>query len=262
MWRLRRDIAMNTRPIRRLVSSPLLLAGLALVLLGVAGIAIAAIPSGDATVHGCYTKIGGILRVIDTEKSPPERCTRFEEPIVWNQQGPAGRQGEPGAPGPAGEPGVKGDAGEPGPPGAKGEPGDPLSSLNALEGISCVRNGEPGTVRLAFAPDDSAATIRCALPQDPVLVRVAAPVCVPPDGPAPGYKEVAIDRPAPAGGTKVALRSSSPAMLTVPDSVRIPAGERFAAFEIYPHSPGDVRISAELYGTVLHTDVRVAVACP
>jgi hypothetical protein len=48
-------------------------------------------------IQGCYTKIGGILRVIDTAKA--ERCLGIEVPISWNQKGLKGDPGASGAPG-------------------------------------------------------------------------------------------------------------------------------------------------------------------
>lgn len=48
-------------------------------------------------IQGCYTKIGGILRVIDSAKG--ERCLGIEVPISWNQKGLKGDPGANGAPG-------------------------------------------------------------------------------------------------------------------------------------------------------------------
>jgi Collagen triple helix repeat (20 copies) len=55
------------------------------------GIAWAAIPGDGGVISGCYTKIGGVLRVIDTAKG--QQCTNLEVPISWNQQGPKGADG-------------------------------------------------------------------------------------------------------------------------------------------------------------------------
>jgi hypothetical protein len=166
------------------------------------GVATGTIPGGDGKINGCYGKVGGVLRVIDAEKSPPAACTRFEVPISWNQigaqgapgpAGPAGEKGEPGEPGaqgtqgepgPAGEPGAPGPAGEQGengepgaagpprPEGAQGERGEPgasgeqLSSYDVLDGIPCRRDGEGGAIALTYGAD-GVATVRCVLPEPP-----------------------------------------------------------------------------------------------
>jgi hypothetical protein len=104
--------------------------------LAVATVAFAAIPDGDGAISGCYTKIGGVVRVIDTAKG--ERCTRYEVPITWNQAGSPGQPGEPGPrgePGAQGEPGPAGPQGEPGPqgqPGPQGEPGPAGGSVDVV----------------------------------------------------------------------------------------------------------------------------------
>jgi hypothetical protein len=143
-----------------------------------AGIATGAIPGDDGRISACYTKIGGVLRVIDVEKSPPETCTRLERAISWGQAGPLGPPGPAGAVGSAGPPGPKGDKGAPGEQGLpgeqgpKGEPGEPgppgpaLSSFDQLDGLDCTRGGEVGSINLSYASDASA-EIRCVLPSTP-----------------------------------------------------------------------------------------------
>jgi hypothetical protein len=76
------------------------------------GVAWAAIPSGNV-IDGCYQKVEGQLRVIDST----ETCRPSELPISWNQTGPQGPQG------PQGLKGDKGDTGETGPQGPQGESG-------------------------------------------------------------------------------------------------------------------------------------------
>ncbi len=95
----------------------LLLAAVAAVAVG-AGAAVAAIPSSSGAVNGCYEKVTGILRVIDTDAG--KTCKSFENPITWSVRGPQGERGEPGAVGPAGASGPQGPAGA---PGARGEDG-------------------------------------------------------------------------------------------------------------------------------------------
>jgi len=53
----------------------------------------AAIPDAAGTIHGCYDRNSGQLRVTDTETSQPKTCTTKESPLTWNQQG---QQGPPG----------------------------------------------------------------------------------------------------------------------------------------------------------------------
>ena len=91
------------------------------------GVGMRAIPDRRGSIHGCYGKLGGVLRVIDTAKS--QRClSAFEVPVDWNQtgrrgQGDQGPAGATGAAGPAGPAGSAGAAGPAGPAGPSGPPG-------------------------------------------------------------------------------------------------------------------------------------------
>src|SRR3954451_8752419 len=98
------------------------------VLLG-GSVALGAIPGAGGKIDACYTKVGGVVRVIDKAKG--EACgSRLETPLSWNQTGPAGATGPKGEtglggqPGPAGLPGAKGEKGETGPAGEPGGKGD------------------------------------------------------------------------------------------------------------------------------------------
>jgi hypothetical protein len=77
------------------------LVGLVIVgaLLVVGGIAYANIPDGSGTIHACYQKNQGALRVIDTDKA--QTCSSSETPLSWNQTGQQGQQGPPGPTGPS-----------------------------------------------------------------------------------------------------------------------------------------------------------------
>jgi hypothetical protein len=89
-------------------------------LLGVAGVAYATIPDSGGVIHGCYSKSGGSLRVIDASVT---NCTKSETALDWNvqgQQGPQGPQGAAGPQGPAGPQGAAGPQGPAGPPGPSG----------------------------------------------------------------------------------------------------------------------------------------------
>jgi hypothetical protein len=74
-----------------------------------AGAALAAIPDGNGTIHGCYTAQRHILRVIDTESGAA--CRQNESAVDWTQAGPAGLQGPQGVQGPQGGQGAAGEAG-------------------------------------------------------------------------------------------------------------------------------------------------------
>ncbi|GAA0408350.1 hypothetical protein GCM10010160_41000 [Acrocarpospora corrugata] len=92
------------------------------------GAAYAAVVAGE--FHGCVGKLTGSLRMIDPARN--QRCLALENPITWNQSGPAGAQGPTG---PAGPEGPRGPAG-------------------AAAGVPVVRKGE--TVRIE--PSDTGHT--------------------------------------------------------------------------------------------------------
>lgn len=136
-----------------------------------------------ATIHACAGKQGGRLRLVGKAAD----CRRHERPVSWavvgprgiagppgpqGDPGPAGAPGEVGEAGPRGEPGAAGPAGAPGPPGPpgpKGEPGMQITSLEALQGLTCRARGDNGTVALTY--DDSARAIFTCVP-NPVEARI------------------------------------------------------------------------------------------
>jgi hypothetical protein len=90
------------------------------------GVAYASIPDSTGVVHGCYGKLNGSLRVIDTAKS--QKCASNELALNWNQTGPKGATGARGVAGPdgaMGPRGVTGLQGVTGPTGATGPQGAP-----------------------------------------------------------------------------------------------------------------------------------------
>jgi hypothetical protein len=107
--------------------------GLVCALLG--GVAWATIPDSGGAVNGCFQKVHGTLRVIDTTT---ETCSNAELPISWNQKGP---KGDPGPKGLPGDPGAKGDRGPKGDPGDEGAQGPPGPA--GKEGAN-GQNGQPG----------------------------------------------------------------------------------------------------------------------
>jgi hypothetical protein len=60
-----------------------------------AGAGYAAIPGSSGTISACKDN-KGVLRVIDAEAG--QSCGNNQQLLTWNQQGPAGAQGEPGGP--------------------------------------------------------------------------------------------------------------------------------------------------------------------
>lgn len=81
---------------------------------GGAGIAYAAIPDPDGTIHGCVNQ-AGVLRVIDPAAG--DTCKGSETTLDFNQQG---QVGPPGPAGPSGPPGPQGPTGPAGPAGVSG----------------------------------------------------------------------------------------------------------------------------------------------
>ena len=163
----------------RLPRRRLLLVALPLVL--VAGVALAAQPSGrrpsSSVINACVKKKDGRVRIVAAAAS----CRRNEQAVSWNAQGqpgpagPAGATGQPGPTGPAGAPGppgIAGPKGDPGAPGAagaagpagptgpRGPAGAGLSSLESLNGIGCNAGGHAGTVALTYDAG-GIATITC-----------------------------------------------------------------------------------------------------
>jgi hypothetical protein len=86
--------------------------------------------------------------------------------------GPSGRTGASGPSGPAGQRGASGPSGPQGIAGPKGEPGAGLSSLDALDGITCSTGAGSGVVELSYDADSHAAlTCVVGATGDP-LVRI------------------------------------------------------------------------------------------
>ncbi len=85
-----------------------------------AGVAYATIPDAQGVIHGCYTRSGGTLRVIDATVT---NCKTTETSLDWNMQGVPGAQGPAGPQGPQGATGAQGPEGPQGPAGATGPAG-------------------------------------------------------------------------------------------------------------------------------------------
>jgi hypothetical protein len=94
------------RVVRRRVRLSTVVAATAALCVAMAGIGYAAIPDGTGEIHGCYNKVNGQLRVIDTDGE----CKQPESAISWNRVGPQGPQGPQGLQGPEGAQGPAGPA--------------------------------------------------------------------------------------------------------------------------------------------------------
>lgn len=106
--------------IRRLISHSTVAT---VAVIAAAGVAYAAVPGGDGTIHACYDSVSGQLRVFDPETNSPKACGAKEHEVAWNQEGQAGPAGPEGPAGPTGPAGPKGGIGETGPEGPIGETG-------------------------------------------------------------------------------------------------------------------------------------------
>src|SRR4051794_3290906 len=113
----RRQDAVTRSPRRQPLLRALALGGVALLL--AVGVTSASLPA-DGTIHGCYDKNSGKLRVID---APGVTCDNNETAISWSQTGPQGPQGPVGPAGPQGWTGPQGPAGPQGEPGPQGPVG-------------------------------------------------------------------------------------------------------------------------------------------
>jgi hypothetical protein len=69
--------------------SPAMAVALLGVVIGLGGVAFATIPDSSGTIHGCYVKGLGNLRVVESGSD----CRSNETPIAWNQEGPPGPPG-------------------------------------------------------------------------------------------------------------------------------------------------------------------------
>jgi hypothetical protein len=65
--------------------SPATAIALAALFVALGGVAFAAIPDSNGTIHGCFKNENGNLRVVDSSAG----CRASETSIQWNQQGPS-----------------------------------------------------------------------------------------------------------------------------------------------------------------------------
>lgn len=127
----------KTLSVRRTLKAPLVAALVGGAVLAIAGgIAYATIPDSSGTIHGCYSKSTGTLRVIDSSVT---NCDAKETSLNWNIQGPQGPQGPTG---PQGATGPQGPAGPQGPQGPQGPTG-PAGPSGTSHGYLASTSNQP-----------------------------------------------------------------------------------------------------------------------
>jgi hypothetical protein len=137
----------------------------------VVGVAAWASAASSPTIHACYKKHGGALRVAG-------RCKRGEKGISWNQFGSTGAKGSRGATGKTGATGATGKTGAQGPEGKAGSPGAVVRAYATItpgkvaKAEAVVHAGAHGVLR-AVAID---ATSTCVFLASSVNVSETSPV--------------------------------------------------------------------------------------
>lgn len=89
--------------------SPATAIALAALFVALGGVAYATIPDSNGTIHGCYQRTNGNLRVVESAGD----CRSRERALDLNQQGPEGATGASGPQGPKGDKGDPGNEGSP-----------------------------------------------------------------------------------------------------------------------------------------------------
>lgn len=112
---------------------------LVVMVVGLIGVTVAA-ASGTSLIRACVDAQGR-MRII----GPTAKCTKGENLLTWNQQGPTGPQGLTGPQGPQGE---KGDTGPQGPAGAGGSQFMVVDSKGQEVGISGDNRGDQVFLKL------------------------------------------------------------------------------------------------------------------
>ncbi len=164
-------------------------------------------------------------------------------------KGDTGAAGPQGAIGPIGTPGQAGPIGPIGPPGPAGPAGAALTSFDALQGLSCTRNSQAGTITLTYSSTGDA-TLNCATSggggggggtqTGPVLSSFTQQASAP-----PGQLAFTVTASGPVSTDfTVTLAISVFDIALIPGSVIIPAGQSSANFTITRLGPGTATITA------------------
>jgi hypothetical protein len=226
---------------------------------GAAGVALASTmldPAPTPTViQTCQLKGIGTIRIV---KAASDCNTRFETPLSWNSQGPAGvpgQKGDPGASGLTGAPGLKGDKGDPGVQGQPGAPG--VVTLATLAGSPCDdHTGQAGTITLTTTAADEV-VLHCTANSGGGGAPGAPAHLL-----ALGFERfdathytvtIALDHPV-AQETWVTLTSADPTSVAVPATVTIPAGGSTGSRpDIVIFGSSGAEITATLNGESIHS---------
>jgi hypothetical protein len=124
--------------------------------------AASSIPGRDGVIHGCYAKKKGNLRLIAAGR----RCSKRENGIAFNQQGPRGLSGGRGATG------SRGPTGGTGSPGAKGEQGPQGPGASTF--TATLTSGAPKTA-LATLANGVTVTGQCSVGEVELTIETAGP---------------------------------------------------------------------------------------
>jgi hypothetical protein len=213
-----------------------------------------------AVIQACQLKNIGTIRIVTTAS---DCSTKFEIPISWNNQGPAG------APGPKGEPGAAGLVGAPGVPGAKGDKGDTgtqgqtgapgVVTLATLAGSPCIDHTEhAGTITLTTSAADEV-VLRCTsnpagsggAPGDQPPAHLLGLTFARSD--ATHYiLTVALDHTV-AQNTTVTLTSADTASVVVPATATVLTGQSSASRDdVAIFGTAGAEITATLNGETIH----------
>ncbi|HEV7567316.1 MAG TPA: collagen-like protein, partial [Microbacteriaceae bacterium] len=219
---------------------------------GAAGVALASTmlnpAPATAVIQACQLKGIGTIRIVTAARD----CnTKFEIPISWNNQGPAGLAGAPGIPGAKGD---KGDTGAQGQTGAAG-----VVTLATLVGSPCVdHTGHPGTITFTTSATDEV-ILRCTpgsagsggSPGDQPAAHLLGLTFARFD--ATYYTlTVSLDHPV-AQDTTVTLTSADTASVVVPPTVMVPTGQSSASRDdVAIVGTAGAEITAALNGETIH----------
>lgn len=120
-----------------------------------------------------------------------------------------------------------------------------------------VRALSPGTTQVTALLNSTLASAAVEVTAPPPVVASLTPATLALPKGTPATLRVTVSR-APSAATAVALTSSNPSIVSVPQEVNIPAGALFADFPVAPNSEGQVTITVSLNGGSATSSVTVS----